>query len=515
MKQITDVEKQIPVLQDVDVVVVGGGAAGSLAAVAAARHGASTVLIERTGTLGGVATTDFMGNMNNRFIRPDGTQVLGGLTWEMMERLVKEGGTAFDDVMTTLKGNLDVAPQNVQFRPEVLAYVLLTMAKEAGVRLMFHTQFSHMIGGGKRPDGVVVVGKSGPGAVLAKTIVDASGDADVAAAAGAPCRKPNTSWGLLMRLGNVDFDEVMEMAGKLTPWEPWPEFGEWLANYLGKPLEELEEDRYWSKIIDPVLYDHVAQKSPGDREFTQEKLAWIQERWKRAGVFYNFELPLLRHYLKAATDAGDLDIVKKIEGFGELRLNWDGFAIGAWGSGIALVNSCHAMAGFDGTSTEHVSRAELEGRIYCMEIARFMRKYLPGFEDSYLLDMGWQFVPRFARMIEGEFEFTSQDELRGKSRTYPDAIFVSARGGETYSEPRHMPYRVLVPKLVDNVLVAGKCASSANYFRSIAACMAMGEAAGAAASILAKSGVTNRDLDPKDLHRALRDQGVILDIPGQ
>jgi len=512
MATVTDPERQIPVFCDVDVAVLGGGAAGAIAAIGAARLGATTVVVERMGALGGVAGTGLMGSMGNRFYDYRLRQLLGGLTREVVERLVAEGGTQFPGVEDTLVGKLG-QPLTVPFRPEILSHVLSRMAQEAGVRIMLHTHFSHLLGDSARPQGFVVVNKSGPGAILAKAMVDASGDADLAAAGGAPCTKPDTSWGLLMRLGNVDLQRVMDMVLQLRPWEPWPEFGQWLSRQVGKPLEELQRDRYWSHVLDPVTFGHAPKDSPDDTPFTPKKLKWIKDRWEKEGVFYNIELPLLRHLLKQAVDAGDLQLVKKIEGFGEMRLNWDGFAGGAWGAGVALVNSCHAMAGFDGTNGEHVSRAEIEGRIYCLEIAHFLRKYVDGFQASSLIDMGWQFVPRHARMIEGEYQVT-QEDIQGAKR-FPDAIFLVGSGGVTarYGDFGQIPYRALVPKKVDNILVAGKCASEARLFRSIPCCMAMGEAAGAAAMLMAKHGVANRDVDIPLLQETLTEQGVILDMP--
>ena len=510
MKTVTDVERQLPVYHEVDVAVVGGGAAGSVAAISAARLGASTVLVERMGALGGVATTDLMGSMSNRFYDYRLRQLIGGVTRAVMERLVDEGGTPFPDVRDSLIGKLG-QPLTVPFRPETLALVYTAMAREAGVRIMLHTHFSHLLGDKVKPKGLVVVNKSGPGAILAKTIVDASGDADVAAAAGAPCTKPDTSWGLLMRIGNVNLQRVMSMLSGLRPWEPWPEFEQWISQQVGLPLEEMRRDRYWNKVLDPVQFGHAPHDSPEDTAFTSKMMQWIKDRWEAEGVFYNLELVLLRPLLKQAVDAGDLSLVKKIDGFGELRLNWDGFAGGAWGPGVALVNSCHAMAGFDGTDGEHVTRAEIEGRIYCREIAEFLKKYVDGFQASSLIDIGQQFVPRFARMIEGEYEVTAED-LRSAQR-FPDAIFLYGSGGSRYGDYAQIPYRALVPKGVDNVLVAGKCASGASRFRSIACCMAMGEAAGAAAALMAKEGVANRDVDVSLLQETLTQQGVILDIP--
>jgi hypothetical protein len=450
-----------------------------------------------------------MGSMGNHFYDYKVRQLLGGLSVEVMERLVAEGGTHFANLGDTLKGKLG-KPFTVPFRPEILAYVLLQMAREAGVEIMLQTHFSHVLGEGPRPRGFVVVNKSGPGAVLAKVMVDASGDADLAAASGAPCKKNRTSWGLLMRMGNVDLQRVMDMVLSLKPWEPWPELNPWLAKQVGLSLEEVQRDRYWSHILDPVWFSHAPLEYHGDLAFTPKKMQWIRDRWEVEGIFYDIELGLLRHLLKEAVDAGDLSLVKRVEGFGEMRLNWDGFAGGAWGKGVVLVNACHARSGFDGTKGEHVSRAEMEGRVYCMEIARFLKKYVEGFEAASLIDLGWQFVPRAARSIEGEYEVTGED-VRETGRRFPDAIFVRGGMNEHYGEPDQIPYRVLVPKKVDNILAAGKCASGARFFRSIPMCMAMGEAAGTAAALMAERGVANRDVDIPLLQEKLKGQGVLFE----
>ncbi len=505
----TEEAKKVKIVHKVDVAVLGGGTAGAIAGIAAARSGAKTVIVERFGCLGGTMTTGLMGSMSNRFYDMQQRQILGGLPHEVVKRLVKAHGTQFTNIEDTLKGKLGI-PFTVPFQPELLSIILLEMAQEAGARIMLQTHFSHVLGQAPRPRGFVVVNKSGPEAILADVMIDASGDADLAAVAGAPCVKDTqSSWGLLMRLGNVNFDKVIDMVSKLKPWEPWPEFTQWLSKILKKEPGELKADQYWNHIVDPVKFGHAPMKNYDDKMYSPEKLKWIMDRWEKEGVFYNIEFGIIRHLLRAAVDNGDLFLNKKIEGFGEIRLNWDGFAGGAWGAGVSLINACHVMGGFDGTDGNHVSRAEIEARKGCFEIANFFKKYVPGYKKSYIIDMAQQTIPRHARMIQGLYEMKYEDIVKGKS--FDDAVYLF-HGVGMPGEPAGVPFRILVPKNLDNILVAGKCASGANYVRSQPSCMAMGQAAGIAATLMLKEGVANHQLDISKLRECLRKDKVILSV---
>ncbi len=506
---VTEGIKKVKIAHKIDIAVLGGGTAGAIAGIAAARHGAKTIIIERLGSLGGTMTTGRMASMANRFYDIQQRQLLGGLSREVMERLTKIEGTQFTDIEDNLKGKLG-KPFTVPFQPELMSITLHEMAKEAGAEIMLHTHFSHLLGRAPRPQGFVVVNKSGPQAILADVMIDASGDADLAAVVGAPCIKNlQTTWGLLMRLGNVKFDKVIDMVSKLKPWEPWPEFTQWLSNILGKEPQDLETDSYWNHILDPVKFGHAPMKDHDDIIYTPEKLEWIMDRWKKEGVFYNIEFGIIRHLLQEAVDNEDLSLAKKVEGFGEIRLNWDGFAGGAWGPGVSLVNACHAMGGFDGTNGAHVSCAEIEARRNCLQIANFFRKYVSGFEDSYIIDLGQQIIPRHSRMIEGLYEMNHEDIVKGK--TFDDTVYLF-HGLGMPGEPCGVPFRILVPKNVDNILVAGKCASGANYIRSQPSCMAMGQAAGVAAALMVRGSVANHQLDISELRECLRNDGVILNL---
>ena len=510
MSFIVEPERRLPVVYDVDVAVVGGGTAGVVAAIAAARTGARTVLIERFGSLGGCPTVGRMASMANRFLDAYLRKTIAGIPLEIMDRLVKTRGVPYSTLEEALRGKIGV-PYTIPFDPETLAYVLIQMVEETGVDLMLHTFFSEAIMEGDKVCGVIVQNKSGRQAVKAKVVVDASGEADVAASAGAPyISSPKTTWGLLMRIGNVDIEKIVKYFLSIEAGKPQPEYTEWLAKYLGLSVEEVKKDRYWNHLLDPQPYGHVPSTHPGARFFTPETQKWFKDRWEADGFFYNFEMPVFRDLLKKAVEDGYLELRRKIDNIGEIRFNWDGFAGGAWGKGVVLVNAIMPAEGFDGTNAEHITKAEVAARKRAFELATFFKKYMPGFENSYVIDTGVQTMPRHARMIEGEYTLTWED-AHGIGKRFDDAVYLFPGGGIP-GFPHQVPYRIMLPKKVENLLVAGKCASGATYVRSILSCMAMGQAAGTAAALAAKKGVAPRQLDVKDLQETLKEQDVILDV---
>ncbi|KPJ76005.1 MAG: hypothetical protein AMS14_02685 [Planctomycetes bacterium DG_20] len=175
-------------MAEADVVVAGGGPGGMVAALAAARTGARTVLIERLGFLGGVATAGLMTSFNGfrNEHPPDHVQTVRGIAQELVDRLLAEGGACG----CTAHGNFGAlrpgeCPYAVSFDPEILKRVILEMLCEAGVDLLLHTWLSDAPPEGRNVAAAVVEGKSGRGAILGKVFVDATGDGDLAARAGA------------------------------------------------------------------------------------------------------------------------------------------------------------------------------------------------------------------------------------------------------------------------------------------------------------------------------------------
>ena len=193
-----------------DVVVAGGGASGLTAALAAARSGARTALVERTGCLGGTATAGMVAQWLGFYNRE--TRVVGGLAMELTRRICALGGSNGFARYTLAEASANPIPLiNFPFNPEIVKIASDEAAQEAGVDVQLYTQIVRPLSGDGRVEGVVVENASGRAALRAKIVVDATGDAAVAAASGVPCageeadlrqrRQPCT---LVFRMSNVD-----------------------------------------------------------------------------------------------------------------------------------------------------------------------------------------------------------------------------------------------------------------------------------------------------------------------
>jgi hypothetical protein len=321
--------------------------------------------------------------------------------------------------------------REVIFDPEASKLVADRMIREAGVKLLLNSLVVDVVKKGNTITEIVVENKSGRQAIRGKVFVDATGDGDVAVAAGAPHEKTERSESLPMTLiytiGGVNNTKVREYQKK---------------------------DPELRKVAKKVGFKcHV----------------WGLKREEVQG-------PTFLH----------MDQIAK----GQLVV---------WGGSV------HA----DGTDAEDLTRAEMELRERARAELEFLKKHVPGFENSYIAASAHYIGVRETRRIIGEYILTEKD--LDEKRTFPDAI----EWYEFPMEPREMhniPYRCLVPKLIDNLLVAGRCYSAThgaqNKVRDIPACMAMGQAAGTAAALSVKLGVEPRELDVGLLRETLMKQGI-------
>ncbi|MCE5324612.1 FAD-dependent oxidoreductase [bacterium] len=231
--------------------------------------------------------------------------------------------------------------------------------------------------------------------------------------------------------------------------------------------------------------------------------------------------------------AGYYDLISRAKAAGEYNAPGDLLLyFGRPRKGEVTFNTTH-IGNVDGTNADDLTRAEIEGRRQMMSIVAFVKKYVPGFENSYLLRTPVHVGIRETRRIVGLYKFSADDVVNAHKfedgicrLAYPVDVHSGKGEGYTKEEETHtvktaphgdwydIPYRCLIPEGIDGVLVAGRCASSTQEghgaIRIMPACAAMGEAAGVAASISLKKGIPLKDVDPVLLKTTLRQRGALL-----
>ncbi len=234
-------DQEAKVAKTCDVLVVGGGCAGIAAAVAAARSGASTVLVERYGFLGGLATTALVGAFCGLYTTgPEKKQIVGGIGDELIARLKKIDGT--DEKHTS---GVDARLAAISYDPELFKFAAEQMALEAEVDLRFHTLVTDVLW--ERPrvlHGAVIESKSGRQAILASMFIDASGDADLAARAGMDFEYGDGQGGA----------QALTTIFKVNQVEPGQRTEQGIRDMRRYLIEAKETGRYRFSRTDPVVF---------------------------------------------------------------------------------------------------------------------------------------------------------------------------------------------------------------------------------------------------------------------
>jgi FAD dependent oxidoreductase len=446
-------------VSEYDVVVGGGGIAGVAAAATAARAGARTLLIEQRGYVGGVAASG-LGILN--FHDAAGRQVVGGFADELVDRLYAEGGSS-GHVPTT--GGLSISTYTA-VDPESVKHLTEQVLLEAGVELRYFALVTGALMQGRALRGLVLVSKDGVEHVRAGAVVDATGDADIAVLAGAPFQVGREGDGamqamtLVVRFGGVDTLRLPTV---------FPEHVTWRVD-----------------------------STDGERRFLR-LIAQMEPFRAQAGDGYPWP------------DAN--------------RLLW----MISLHDGDVVINNATRVIGVDGASARELTRAEIEGRRQAALVARFLKRHVPGYERSHLVGTAPNIGVRETRRIVGEYVLTAEDVLGG--REFPDRIarcsypidvhppdgkgwvMEHVADGGSYS----IPYRCLLPRDVDHLVVVGRCVSADHRAiasaRVMAPVMAMAQAGGLAAAAAAQQRRSPRELDVAALQQALREGGAVLDNP--
>jgi hypothetical protein len=343
-KTIREPERLIPVLAETDVLVIGGGPAGTAAAIAASRTGAETYLVERYNHLGGLWT----GGLVLPLLSTHGAdkqkrrkQVIYGIGGEISKRLTDLG--------------MSIHEENPVVDPEAAKYVLEEMMREAGVKMLYHTWGTNVIMDGNVIRGVYIECKSGRMAILARVVIDCTGDGDIFQLAGENYDVMSYAIGLVHRLGNID---------------------------------------------------HIDTKKPG--------------------------------YVKM--DTGSPTPIPGV--------NW----VNMWG-----------RENQDALDIKNLSQLQSDYRKEIWDHVQKIRQ-TPGHEEVFLLDTASQLGVRMSRILDGEYRLTLEDTMT--YRSFDDVIGLSGswtsvlyKGKKIPSSERpfwQIPYRSLLPKRTENLLVAGR-----------------------------------------------------------
>jgi ribulose 1,5-bisphosphate synthetase/thiazole synthase len=435
MKTYLEPARSLPVAAEVDVLVCGAGPSGFGAAVAAARAGASVLLLEQTSAVGGIATSGLMSHWT------------GDSEGPILDEL---RGRACDTERDYNYHGAKVLKAKNIIHPEKTRLAMMEMLEESGARVQLYTWVADVIKEGNRVRGVITESKSGRQAILAKVVVDATGDGDIASKAGAGYLKGRESDHAMQPVTVMFKVGGVEMERAIFPGE--------FEDRIQVPNGEIQA--LGRKELPPPA-GHV--------------------------LLYPSTLP-----------------------------------------GVVTVNMTNAT-GIDGTNVADLTRGDLACRKQIPLIVDFLRRNAPGYEHCYFLAAAPLLGVRETRHFAGLYTVTREDIESARifedwiaTRCYFNFDIHGIKGpgldehgvqAEFRQQRKYtIPYRALVPRAVDGLLLAGRNISGTHVahsnFRAMPVVLNIGQGAGAAAAVSARENIAPREANIAAIQAVLTQQGV-------
>lgn len=448
-----------------EVAVIGGGPGGIAAAVAAARQGAKTLIVERLGFLGGGMTT---GLPLLAYLDVKGRQVTGGIAQEIVDRLIEKGGS-YGHRLCPFHNSTTV------INPLYARIVSFEMIKENNIQPLLHCEVTGAGVENGRLVSVTVMGKGTEIEIYADVFIDATGDGDLAYLAGAKFEKGQEGTGvlqpptLMFDLGGVKLDKFFD--------------------YLETHPEELP---YGSGL------NHIREGYNAD---------FFRESPNHVFFGLNALISRLRAEGKCPVDRDTVIYIK--------QPITDHVAINT----IRILN-------FDGTNVQDLSRGEMEGHLQILPLIKMLQENVPGFEECYLSSINPTIGVRETRRIVGKKMLRKEEIINGEIPS--DSIglgsyIIDIHSGESDStyikvleEPYGIPYGCTVAEGIDGLMISGRCISvDAVVFgstRVMPTCMAVGQGAGVGAALAVKQGISPADVNTDEIRSILLKEGAILSV---
>ncbi|MBQ5765363.1 MAG: FAD-dependent oxidoreductase [Clostridia bacterium] len=459
-----------------DTVIIGGGLAGCGAAIASARNGDKTLLVEASGVLGGQATLGLVTPLDARFTKSG--KSFGGIMEEISEKTIK---LTKEYCSCGVDGKISHIAS-----PHILKYVLVDIVEESGADIYFHTTILSANTDGDNITSVILSGKSGLIKVNAKCFIDATGDADLVYLSGAE-----------YVLGSEPgvFEQLSETGLNKSHFSD-NEYSGYSHDGLMQPVSIFI--LMGNVDVDKAVTFNNKDLKFGDLGITKEKFL----EWKFANTC-GFEV------------SGDSIPMPQGRVLVTRSTRPD----------IAVINMSRVV-GVDGSDADDLNDGEIKAQKQTIAIVDFLKTFIPGFEDSYYIQSGATLGVRETRRMVGEYVLSGMEAINCKAFDNPiargsyiiDIHDPSGRaraiGGDIKGDYYDIPYGCLISKTYNNLLSCGRCISVDHIAHSSTriqgTCIQTGQAAGTAAAIANANGISPKQLDTNELHQQLLKAGMYL-----